>query len=81
MDVKKVYVVSHGTRDGSFFACNEIEEWIEKVFTTKEKALEYIKSESKLDPDEHGYVEFNRDEYSEDDADYEFYSMDEYDLE
>ena len=45
MDVKKVYVVSHGRRDGSFFAYNEIEE------------------------------------YSEDDVDYEFYNMDEYDLE
>ena len=77
----KVYLVYKGRRDGGYGTTNEIEEQVEKVFSTIEKAINWVKDTSGHEPDEYGYVKFNRLRYSDTDIDYEYYDVREYDVE
>lgn len=80
----EIYIVSVGRRDGSWGTNNEFEEYIVKVFDSKEKAISYIEKEYGETPDEDGYLEICRTHITindHDDDDYSWVSYDEYDVE
>ena len=81
--MEKVYLVYRGINDKSgTYSDDIVEENVDKVFLSKEKAITWIKSTTWQDPDEFGFVKWPiDDEYSNTDTDYRYYRIEEHDLE
>ena len=80
--MEKVYLVYRGKRDGRIKNASMVKEKVNKVFKTMEKAIEFVTSNVGFSP-ENGYAEFNTKNFGETfgDYDYEFYFIEERDLE
>ena len=77
----KVYIVFHGRRNGSSILNNDLEEYIDKIFKSSNKAIDYMVSKSGKLLNEINYVEFNITVYPDCDRDYEFFRFEEHEVE